>query len=331
MGHGPGKSDRVGITLLQLFDMFPDEASAERWWVETRWPAGIGCPECGSMNIQVRGSRKPQPYRCRDCRKDFSARTGSLIEGSNISFRKWVIAIYLLTVGIKGTASMRLHRDIGVSQRTAWFMAHRIRETWAEATGVPFTGPVEADEAYIGGREKNKHWNKRLHGGPGTGKMIVAGVKDRGTGQVRVKVVQRTDLATLDPFVRKHARGAMVYTDEAKAYHRLPRHESVRHGVGKYVDGQAHINGMESFWAGLKRSYHGTYHKMSPKHLVRYVAEHEGRHNARLLDTIVQMRRAVRLMDGRRLKYHVLTAPGDLPNYSRPGRREPEDPGSRRC
>ena len=318
MPRGPGKSDREGISLLELSDMFPDEASAERWWIASRWPSGVACPECGSLNVQTRRTRKPQPYRCRDCRKDFSARTGSLLEGSNVSFRKWVFAIYIATVGIKGTASMRLHRDLKVSQKTAWFMMHRIRETWAAATGVPFTGAVEADETYLGGLEKNKPKWKR-HGIRGAhGKMIIAGVKDRGTKQVRVRVVDRTDMATLDPFVRKHARGAPIYTDENKAYQRLPNHESVKHGVGQYVNGQAHCNGMESFWSMVKRGYHGTYHKMSPKHLPRYVAEFEGRHNSRLLDTVVLMRQMVRLMDGLRLTYDVLTRPvPGRSNYSR--------------
>jgi len=304
--------------------MFPDEASAEKWWVASRWPNGIACPECGSMSVQTRESRKPQPYRCRDCRRDFSARTGSLLECSKVSFRKWVIAIYLLTTDIKGTASMKLHRDIGVSQKTAWFMAHRIRETWARATDVPFMGDVESDETYIGGRESNKPKRKR-HGHRGThGKMIVVGMKDRATRQIRAKVIERADLATLDPFVRQHAPpGAKIYTDENAAYQHLPNHESVRHGVGQYVDGQAHTNGMESFWSLLKRGYHGTYHKMSPKHLARYVAEFEGRYNSRLQDTIILMQRVVRRMDGGRLLYGVLTAPNrKLSNYSRPNRRE---------
>ena len=302
--------------------MFPDEASAERWWVESRWPNGIGCPTCGSMNVQVRRTRKPQPYRCRDCRRDFSARTGSLLECSKVSFRKWVIAIYILTTDIKGAASMKLHRDIGVSQKTAWFMAHRIRETWARATDVPFTSDVEVDETYIGGRAKNMHskQRKKLTGRGGMDKMIVVGMRDRASRQIRAKVVKRADLATLDPFVRRNmVPGGMVYTDENKAYQRLPNHETVKHGVGQYVSGQAHCNGMESFWSLLKRGYHGTYHKMSPKHLARYVAEFEGRHNSRLQDTIVLMRQVVRRMDGGRLLYGVLTAPNrELSNHSRP-------------
>ena len=149
MAKAPGRSHRKGISLIELFEMFPDNETAERWWVANRWPNGVVCPECGSLNIQHRETRKPQPYRRRDCRYDFSARTGSLMQGSPLGFRKWAIAIYLLTTGIKGTSSMKLHRDLKVTQKTAWFIAHRIRETWAESSGVPFTGPVEADETYL--------------------------------------------------------------------------------------------------------------------------------------------------------------------------------------
>ena len=126
--------------------MIPDEKAAEAWWVRSRWPHGVVCPACGSMRIQHRKTRKPQPYRCRDCRKDFSAKTGSLLEGSPLPFQTWVIAIYILTTGIKGTSSMKLHRDLRITQKSTWFLAHRIRETWAENCGAPFTGPVEADE-----------------------------------------------------------------------------------------------------------------------------------------------------------------------------------------
>ncbi len=135
MPKAPGKNYRNGISLIEFFDRFPDEESAERWWTTERWPTGVACPGCGSMNIQHRTTRKPQPYRCRDCRKDFSAKTGSLMHGSPLGYRIWVLAIYILTTGIKGTSSMKLHRDLKVSQKTAWYLAHRIRETWADNAG----------------------------------------------------------------------------------------------------------------------------------------------------------------------------------------------------
>ena len=311
MAKGPGKSFRRGISLIELFEMFPDDASAERWWVEARWPTGVACPSCGSLNVQHRQTRKPQPYRCRDCRNDFSAKTGSLMHGSPIGFRKWVIAIYILTTGIKGTASMKLHRDLKVSQKTAWYLAHRIRESWTDNAGK-FSGPVEADEAYFGGREKNKHSNKKRHENWMAGKTIVAGVKDRETGKIRAGVVEATDAATLTGVVMDAAKpDAMVYTDEAGGYRGLPHHESVNHSVGRYVDGQAHCNGMESFWSLMKRGYHGTYHRMSPEHLPRYIAEFSGRFNDRPRNTIDQMTAMVRGADGKRLRYADLIENGE--------------------
>ena len=150
---GPGKSYRKGMTLMDLFDMFPDNETAERWLVETRWPEGMRCPRCEGGNVAPR-KHPTMPYRCNDCRKDFSVKTGSVMEASNISYRKWAIAIYILTTNIKGTSSMKLHRDLGISQKTAWFMVHRIRENWLHDFNDKFEGPVEADETYVGGKEK---------------------------------------------------------------------------------------------------------------------------------------------------------------------------------
>ena len=307
---GPGKQYRKGLTFVQLMRMFPDDATAERWFVEHRWPDGIHCPYCDGENIQSGAKHPTMPFRCRTCRKFFSAKTNTVMHSSKLGYQIWALAIYIVNTSLKGTSSMKLHRDLGITQKTAWHLEHRIRETWKDNT-ERFEGPVEADETYIGGKERNKHESKRSHTRGPSGKTPVAGVKDRATNRVDASVVQRTDGATLRKFVHDRTNpDTLVYTDEAPAYNRLNRpHEAVKHSVGEYVRGRASTNGVESFWAMLKRGYVGTYHWMSAKHLHRYVNEFSGRHNQRPLDTVDQMAAMVRGMDGKRLTYAALIGP----------------------
>ena len=319
MARGPGKSYREGISLMELGDRFPTEDAARAWFESILWPAGeMACLKCGSTDAYRVKSGKPQPYRCRDCRSYFSLKTNTALAGSNLTLRQWAFGIYLVVTNLKSVSSMKLHRDLKVTQKTAWFMLHRIRETWGGGTPASFHGPVEVDESYFGGKRASMSNAKRkeLEGtgrGP-VGKTAVVGVKDRKTNRVAARVITEVDGETLNTFVDEHTSpDAEVYTDGSSAYRGRENHEVVAHSAGeyvKYLDGVAvHTNGVESFWSMLKRAHKGTFHRLSAKHLQRYVSEFAGRHNIRDLDTIDQMADVVAGLIGRRLLYRDLIAP----------------------
>ena len=305
--------------------MFPDEAAATKWFESVVWPTGRCCGKCGSIKTRE-ANHKTMPYWCSDCRSYFSVRTGTPLAKSNVPLRKWAIAIYLCLTSLKSVSSMKLHRDLQVTQSTAWFMLHRIREAWMPnlrggGGSAPYDGPAEVDEKYMGGKRKNMSNAKRatLEGRGAVGKIAIVGVKDRATNQVRARVVESTDKATLQGFVIDNtAPDAIVYSDEAAAYAGLPReHETVKHSVSEYVRGKAHTNGVESFWAMLQRAHTGTFHKMSPKHLDRYVQEFAGKKNFRESDTLDQMRATVVCLIGHSLPYRKLVADNGLSSGAR--------------
>ena len=319
----PGKHFRKGMSWVEVMRVFPDDAAAEAWFVKARWPEGVRCPFCDCDRVQEGTAHKTMPYRCRGCRKRFSVKTGTVMQSSKLGYQIWALAGYIMTTNLKGAASMKLHRDLGITQKTAWHLAHRIRETWARESGL-FGGPAEADETYIGSKRKNMPNAKRktLEGRGTVGKAAVAGVKDRETGRVAARRVSRTDASALQGLVREHvAPGATLYTDEARAYAGMPEyaHEAVNHSAKEYEREMVHTNGMESFWAMLKRGYQGTFQKFSEKHLDRYVVEFADRNDIRPRDTLDIMRTVAIGMEGKRLRYRDLIADNGLPSGARTG------------
>lgn len=309
--NAPGKHFREGMSLIEVMRMFPDDKTAEDWFVEQRWPNGVHCPHCGSDNVQSGAKHKTMPFRCREkeCTKRFSVRVGTVMESSKLGYQVWLIAMYLLMTSLKSVSSMKLHRDLRITQKAAWHLAHRLRETMNNSSDL-FSGPVEVDETYIGGLDRNRHEHKKAKKGRGAvGKTAVIGVKDRATNKVNAKVIEKTDKPTLQGFVSDNIeQGASVYTDDFPAYRGMVDfdHKAVKHSVGEYVKGQIHTNGVESFWSTLKRAHKGTFHQMSPKHLGRYVNEFAEKHNVRELDTIEQMRNIAHGMEGKKLEYAKL-------------------------
>jgi transposase-like protein len=300
------------ISTFELFALIPDAETA-RLYLEARlWPNGTVCPTCTGQDRIT--TRKGGFYRCNKCKTDFTVRTGTIFERSHIPLHKWVYAMYLVVTARKGISSLQLAKEIGITQKSAWFMLQRLREACGGTTGK-LSGIVEIDECFVGGKEGNKHESKKLNMGRGAvGKKAVMGLRERG-GKTIAMTVENTDRETLQNAIFDNVEtGATLMTDEHSAYTGLNgfyfQHETVNHLGGEYARGPVSTNGIESVWAVLKRSIYGTWHQVSVKHLDRYVSEVSFRLNAGAVvnHTLARLESFVDAVDGKRLTYARLTA-----------------------
>jgi len=271
--------DRITISTFQLFAMFPDAESARVYFESRLWPDGVRCPVCAEpKNITTRKRRGF--YRCNRCREDFTVCTGTIFERTHVPLHKWLYAMYLLVTARKGISSLQLSKQIGVTQKTAWFMLQRLREACGSDLDK-LCGIVEVDETHVGGLEQNKHERDKLRVGRGAvGKTTVVGLRERGPGgRLIAHPVDAPDAVNLQSAVFRHVeQGSGIHTDEAAAYAGLDdnlffKHETVNHSAGEYARGDINVNSIESVWAVLKRGLIGVYHKVSKKHLHRYLNE----------------------------------------------------------
>lgn len=299
---------------MEAVNFYSDEAKAFEKVRDSRWKNGVACPHCSSDKVRFVSSRLI--WQCNGCRKQFSVKTGTIFEDSPIKLSKWLIAMWLIANAKNGISSYELHRSIGVTQKTAWFMLHRIRLALQNNTIELLQGRVEADETYVGGLSKNMHHDvkvsRRKTGRLGTGyvgKTVVAGIVERG-GNVIAKVVEKPNRRTLTNFLLDNVHGyAKLFTDENHGYDHMGfyyEHHVINHAI-EYVRGNVHTNSMENFWSLLKRGLKGTYVSVEPYHLNKYVAEQVFRFNTRKDNDGGRFNTAIGQVSGLRLTYAQLT------------------------
>jgi transposase-like protein len=297
-------------TLLEAVCYFSDLDVANEFLAQLRWPDGPICPRCASVEYSYISTRRL--WKCKACKKQYSVKVGTIFEDSALGLDKWLPAVWLIANSKNGISSHELGRALGTTQKSAWFMLHRIRLAMQTGTFGKLSGEVEVDETYIGGKARNMHKHdrkQRIKGRGMGGKTSVAGVLERG-GEVRTMILEDTKRPTLEAHVQKHVvAGSAVFTDEFKSYKDLRglgyEHETIDHAE-KYVDGRVHTNGMENFWSLLKRGLHGTYISVQPFHLFRYLDERTFTFNMRDLTDLGRFTAVLSATSGRRLTYAQL-------------------------
>lgn len=299
-------------SLIEMMEVFSDENKCINHFRSVRWPNGVSCPHCGSMKVY---NLSDNTHKCGEskCAMKFSVRKGTIFDDSKISLKKWFMAIYLMTSHKKGISSCQLAKDIKVTQKTAWFMLHRIREAIIVDRTVPLSGTIEIDETYVGGKEKNKHANKRIKGSQGAGssksKIVVLGMIKRG-GDLRMDTIKSANTSNIKPIVEGNVcKQSVVNTDEGTQYTWMGnsyKHSVVKHAAGEYVRDMAYTNSIEGAFSHFKRSIIGIYHKASDKHIDRYLNMFTWRWNFRDIKEGERVNNLLKSTNGKKITYKEL-------------------------
>lgn len=302
-------------TLAEAIKFFADPDNSLQYLAAKRWPDGVECPHCGSQKVMFLKTRRIWKCSATTCRKQFSVKVGTVFNESAIGLDKWLTAIWLVSNCKNGVSSYEIGRDIGVTQKTAWFMLHRIREAMQDKSATKLSGEVEVDESFIGGKARNMHADKRARVITGTGgkdKAIALGMVERG-GKVRTFAVATRRKHELHRHLRENVQaGSALFSDALKSYDGLTedfKHQVIDHAV-EYVNGNVHTNTMENFWSLVKRQLHGTYISVEPYHLFRYLDEQSMRYNMRKMTDADRFEHVCSQVAGRRLTWEKLTGAG---------------------
>jgi transposase-like protein len=297
-------------TLLEAVRYFSDPDTCLKFMAELRWPDGVVCQHCGHTEVMFLKTRRI--WKCKSCRKQFTIKTGTILEDSPIGLDKWLSALWIIVNSKNGVSSYELHRTLGITQKSAWFLSHRLRLAMQAGTFKKLSGSVEVDETFIGGKARFMHRGDRarkIHGTGGSGKVAVMGLLER-HGEVRTMVVTNVRRKSLHGEVSKHVEaGSNIYSDAFRSYDRLEDefvHNVINHAE-RYVNGHIHTNGIENYWSLLKRSLKGTYVSVEPFHLFRYLDEQAFRFNKRKGTDFDRFFEAAKTVTGRRLTFQELT------------------------